>query len=98
MRVELTCRTRGSVIRAWAGDAGGHATLDLATGKVAMGLSRAADRRRVHHGNRTPVSVAAATGAVTAPPVEATVDGAVSEELDPPPFVVREKAHYAAPI
>jgi ribosomal subunit interface protein len=101
MRVELTCRTRGPVIRAEASAAEEFAALDLAIGKLDMRLRRAADRRRVHHGNRTPVSVAAATAAVIVPRVAA--DG-VADSLDgedlggPEPFVVREKLHYAAPM
>jgi ribosomal subunit interface protein len=98
MRVELTCRTRGPVVRAEAAAADEHAALDLAIGKLDMRLRRAADRRRVHHGNRTPVSVAAATGAVAVPAVEApsAVDDVSAE--DTAPFVVREKKHVAAPM
>jgi ribosomal subunit interface protein len=99
MRVELTCRTRGPVIRAEAAAADEHAALDLAVAKLDMRLRRAADRRRVHHGSRTPVSVAAATGAVVPP------DGAGADEhedaledTDPTPYVVREKQHVAAPM
>jgi ribosomal subunit interface protein len=101
MRVELTCRTRGPVIRAEAAAADELAALDLAVAKLDMRLRRAADRRRVHHGSRTPVSVAAATGAL------ASVDGepatgpgdADADELDgQAPFVVREKKHVAAPM
>jgi ribosomal subunit interface protein len=101
MRVELTCRTRGPVIRAEASAADEHAALDLAIAKLDMRLRRAADRRRVHHGNRTPVSVAAATSAVVVPiAVLATVADEVDGE-DPEaalPFVVREKRHYASPM
>jgi hypothetical protein len=66
-----------------------------------MRLRRAADRRRVHHGNRTPVSVAAATSAVVVP---IAVLATVADELDGEdpeaalPFVVREKRHYALPM
>jgi ribosomal subunit interface protein len=101
MRVELTCRTRGPVIRAEAAAADEHEALDLAIGKLDMRLRRAADRRRVHHGNRTPVSVAVATGAVVTPPpvAERGDDEVVSDDLDDSlPFVVREKMHRAAPM
>jgi ribosomal subunit interface protein len=101
MRVELTCRTRGPVIRAEAAAADEHEALDLAIGKLDMRLRRAADRRRVHHGNRTPVSVAVATGAVVTPPpvAERGDDEVVSEDFDDSlPFVVREKLHFAAPM
>lgn len=60
-RVELTCRSKGPVVRAEACAADVHAALDLAIGKLEARLRKAADRRRVHHGNRTPVSLAAAT-------------------------------------
>jgi ribosomal subunit interface protein len=98
MRVELTCRTRGPVIRAEAAAADEHAALDIAIGKLDMRLRRAADRRRVHHGNRTPVSVAAATGALAASIAEPEPDAPGADDADAPPFVVREKAHYAAPM
>jgi ribosomal subunit interface protein len=96
MRVELTCRTRGPVIRAEAAAADEHAALDLAIGKLDMRLRRAADRRRVHHGSRTPISVAAATAAVT-PAVEPSTPED-PEAADGPPFVVREKQHVASPM
>jgi ribosomal subunit interface protein len=100
MRVELTCRTRGPVIRAEASAADEHAALDLAVAKLDMRLRRAADRRRVHHGNRTPVSVAAATGSLVAPSVEKPADSedAADDADGSAPFVVREKQHYAAPM
>jgi ribosomal subunit interface protein len=101
IRVELTCRTRGPVIRAEAAAADEFAALDLAIGKLDMRLRRAADRRRVHHGNRTPVSVAVATGAVLAADSAASINSSEAELDDgsgDPPFVVREKQHYAAPM
>jgi hypothetical protein len=58
-RVELTCRSRGPVIRAEAAADDPYAALDLAYAKLEERLRRAADRRRVHHGNRTPVKVVA---------------------------------------
>lgn len=101
-RVELTCHSRGPVIRAEAAAADPYAALDLAAAKLQSRLRRAADRRRVHHGSRTPVSVAAAlaplaTGPATDPsPAEAGdadphgVDGGAESTL-----VVREKVHQA---
>jgi hypothetical protein len=94
MRVELTCRTRGPVIRAEAAAADEYAALDLAIAKLDNRLRRAADRRRVHHGTRTPVSVAAATAAV---PADTAGEPAADEETGPP-FVVREKEHSAGPM
>jgi len=60
-RVEITCRSRGPAIRAEAAADDPYAALDIAAAKLEGRLRRAADRRRVHHGNRTPVSVATAT-------------------------------------
>jgi ribosomal subunit interface protein len=60
-RVELTCHAKGPVIRAEAAAQDAYAALDLAAARLEARLRRAADRRRVHHGSRTPRSVAAAT-------------------------------------
>lgn len=60
-RVEITCVTRGALIRAEAAAADPYAALDLAYAKLEVRMRKSADRRRVHHGARTPVSVAAAT-------------------------------------
>ena len=60
-RVELTCISPGPVIRA---EASAHEMLeafDLAWAKLESRLRKAADRRHVHRGARTPVSVATAT-------------------------------------
>jgi ribosomal subunit interface protein len=61
VRIELSCHCRRSVLRAEAAAGDAYAALDLAVSKLEAQLRRAADRRRVHHGARTPVSVAAAT-------------------------------------
>jgi ribosomal subunit interface protein len=63
-RVEITCKSRGPVIRSEACAADFYSALDVAITKLENRLRRAADRRRVHHGRRTPVSVAAATADV----------------------------------
>lgn len=60
-RVEITCVTRGALIRAEAAAADPYAALDLAYAKLEVRMRKSADRRRVHHGSRTPISVAAAT-------------------------------------
>lgn len=68
VRVELTCRTRGPVVRAEASADDAYAALDLACARLEQRLRRAADRRRVHHGSRTPVSLAAATARMPGEP------------------------------
>jgi ribosomal subunit interface protein len=60
-RVEITCVSRGPVVRAEACAADFYTALDNAFGKLDTRLRRAADRRRVHRGRHAPVSVAAAT-------------------------------------
>jgi ribosomal subunit interface protein len=66
-RVEITMRTRGPVVRAEACAADPFAALDMAGSKLEARLRRAADRRRVHHGRRSPVSVSVATATLAEP-------------------------------
>jgi ribosomal subunit interface protein len=88
-RVELTVHSKGPVVRAEAVADDRYAALDLALERLLSRLRKAADRRRVHHGSRTPISVARATE--DAEPYEplATQSG---------PMVVREKTHTASPM
>jgi ribosomal subunit interface protein len=101
-RVELTCRTRGPVVRAEAAAGDPYAALDLASSRLEARLRKAADRRRIHHGIRTPVSVAAATAALAAEPP--SVNGASPAESATPiadeesVLLVREKQHTAPPM
>ena len=64
-RVEITCASRGPVVRAEACASDFYAALDAAITRLDSRLRRAADRRRVHRG-RTPVSVAEHTAALQA--------------------------------
>ncbi|MCW2494580.1 ribosome-associated translation inhibitor RaiA [Jatrophihabitans sp.] len=100
--VEITCRTRGPVIRSEACADDFYKALDIAAERLERRLSQAADRRRVHHGRRTPRSVAEETASLVellAPPV---MNGAHGAEPDEPDFgpgqVVREKEHPAKPM
>ena len=81
-RVELTVHSKGPVIRAEAAAADRYAALDLATDRLLARMRKAADRRRIHHGSRTPTSVAAATahldGGQMASPVPAQASGPAS--------------------
>ena len=96
--IEITCRTRGPVVRSEACADDFYKALDAATDKLERRFRQAADRRRVHHGRRTPTSLAAATANVDAlaeppvPEVEST------EEEDGPGRIVREKEHPAKPM
>jgi ribosomal subunit interface protein len=60
-RVEITCVSRGPVIRAEACAKDFYVALDTAINKLDTRLRRAADRRRIHRGRHAPVSVAEAT-------------------------------------
>ncbi len=100
-RIELTILSRGPVMRAEAAAQDCYAALDAAVTKLEARLRKAKDRRRVHHGAKTPVSVATATAALdgagpTPAPAEAT-DAYPGADDDGPMFV-REKVHQAAPI
>ena len=108
-RVEITCFSRGPVVRAEACAADFYSALDIAMAKLETRMRRAADRRRVHRGRRTPISVAAATAALAALDSESqgSTGGATAttvqespppEEYDGPGRVVREKEHPAKPM
>jgi ribosomal subunit interface protein len=60
-RVEITCNSKGPIIRAEASAESFYAALDAAVLKLEARLRKAHDRRRVHHGRHTPPSVAEAT-------------------------------------
>jgi ribosomal subunit interface protein len=105
-RVEITLRGKGPVIRAEACAPDFYSALDLAVGKLDARLRRAADRRRVHHGRRTPESVRL-TGNTTADTAAESLDrdrelaeGPYVTDLDEhlPGRVVREKQHPATPM
>jgi len=65
-RLEITCVSRGPVVRAEACAGDFYAALDKAIDKLQSRLRRAADRRRVHRGRHAPVSVASATAPLAA--------------------------------
>jgi ribosomal subunit interface protein len=103
-RIEITIRSRGPVVRAEAAAPDCYAALDLAYQKLENRLRRAHDRRVVHHGNKSPVSVASATaglssgtGSSDAGPGELPAEDALGTE-DESPVVIREKTHEAKPI
>src|SRR5690348_15784056 len=106
VRVELTAFSKGPVIRAEAAAEGKMGALDLALDKMAAQMRRAADRKRIHRGRHTPVSVGEALAGTEAP-TDALVDdasgetermvGPISVDGDGP-LVVREKTHPANPM
>jgi len=107
VRVQLTAVSKGPVVRAEASADDKRAALDLAVDRMAAQMRRAADRRRVHRGRRTPVSVSQALAGID----QALNGVAVNRDEDDAerqigpltvqgegPLVVREKTHAAAPM
>lgn len=99
--VEITARGRGPVVRAEACADSFYGAMESAVDKLAERLRRARDRRKIHYGDKTPVSVAKAT-AVTPPTDSQTTtpsehDGAALDE-HAPGRIVREKEHPATPM
>jgi ribosomal subunit interface protein len=101
-RIEITCVSRGPVVRAEACAGDFYAALDKAIDKLNTRLRRAADRRRVHRGRHAPVSVAAATAplaALNGPPENPSSAIAVAEreaeleDEDQPWHIARTKEH-----
>ncbi|MBG0828077.1 ribosome-associated translation inhibitor RaiA [Planomonospora sp. ID67723] len=70
-RVELTIHSRGPAVRAEASADDRFVALDLALGKLEGRLRRLADRRKIHHGNHCPPSVAELTASALAQSLEA---------------------------
>jgi ribosomal subunit interface protein len=106
VRVELTAYSKGPVIRAEAAAEDKMSALDKAVERLSAQARKASDRRRVHHGSRSPTSLShamAETGEVADEP--GADDGTLGEHKEGPitvmgdgPMVVREKSHPAAPM
>ena len=86
-RVELTIRSRGPAIRAEAAADDRYTALDLAFAKLESRLRRAADRRKVKHGDnetvRSPSMLAIVTSAAaSAPPAAASAPVAATSAVN----------------
>ncbi len=101
-RVEITARGKGPVVRSEACADSFYGALEQAVMKLESRLRRSKDRRRVHYGEKTPMSVAEATA--TLPVGAMPVDGAAStetiteDEYAGPGHIVRKKVHSATPM
>jgi ribosomal subunit interface protein len=100
-RVEITARGRGPVSRAEASADSFYAAFEAAVHKLENRLRRVKDRRMVHYGDKTPVSLAAATA--VAPPSASKPSEAPPPEPESMPDrepgrVVRTKEHAAIPM
>lgn len=101
-RVEITARGRGPVTRAEACANSFYAAFESAVDKLENRLRRVKDRRKVHYGDKTPVSLAAATALpppapdTAAQPPPAERDGVENDHE--PGRIVRTKEHPATPM
>jgi ribosomal subunit interface protein len=98
--VEITARGRGPVARGEACADSFYAAFESAISKLENRLRRSKDRRKIHYGDKTPVSLAEATALNhLLEPVSAPV-----EEQNQPPDdhepgrIVRTKEHTATPM
>lgn len=104
--VEITARGRGPVVRGEACADSFYGAFEAAVSKLENRLRRSKDRRKIHYGDKRPVSVAEATAATvaageenTAPAVEdaGTLDGLAIDDHEPG-RIVRVKDHPATPM
>lgn len=104
--VEITARGRGPVVRGEACANSFYAAFESAVARLESRLRRVKDRRKVHYGDKTPVSLAAATAVIPpGPAFETETNGAADHDGDPsenghhePGRVVRTKEHPAKPM
>ena len=97
-RVEITLRGKGPVARAEACAPDFYAALELAAGKLENRMRRANDRRRVHHGRRTPPSVRVDAAPVDEPPHGADRDGTAGVSSAPEPALDGDAGSLESPI
>jgi ribosomal subunit interface protein len=102
--VEVTARGRGPVVRGEACADSFYAALESAICKLENRLRRSKDRRKIHYGDKTPVSLAEATKVISPeaflPPTtdgqSADRDGSATDHE--PGHIVRTKEHPANPM
>jgi ribosomal subunit interface protein len=100
--VEITARGRGPVVRGEACADSFYAALESAVCKLENRLRRSKDRRKIHYGDKTPLSLAEATAtgplAKTNGSAEtAQGDSSTSDQYEPG-RIVRIKEHPATPM
>jgi ribosomal subunit interface protein len=103
--VQITIRSKGPVIRAEAAAEDKMSALDKAVERLSAQARKAHDRKRVHHGSRTPTSLAQAMAmGDKASSVSADEVDVLEHKVGPitvmgeGPLVVREKSHPADPM
>jgi ribosomal subunit interface protein len=98
--VEITARGRGPVVRGEGCADSFYAALESAVCKLESRLRRSKDRRKIHYGDKTPVSLHEAT-AITLPPEAPSDDQAAAPlagDTHEPGKIVRTKDHPALPM
>lgn len=102
--VEITARGRGPVIRGEACADSFYAAFESASAKLEARLRRSKDRRKIHYGDKTPISLHEAAAVVpeafdppAATPAQIDAVEAADEEHGPGQ-VVRVKEHPAKPM
>jgi len=101
-RVEITARGKGPVVRAEASADSFYAAFESVTDKLESRLRRTKERRKVSYGDKTPVSVAAATAAL-AQDDSLGISRDLAQEFEAedksgPGRIVRTKEHKAEPM
>lgn len=100
-RVEITVRGKGPVIRAEATGESFYAALDTATLKLEGRLRRSHDKRRVHHGTRTPASAGEFAQSLSSQNGVAVDVVSHEDDHDGDPtraLIVRDKTHDGIPM
>jgi ribosomal subunit interface protein len=98
--VEITARGRGPVVRGEACADSFYAALESAVCKLESRLRRSKDRRKIHYGDKTPVSLHEATAIAPQPeaPADAEPSAAAAGDEHEPGRIVRTKEHPALPM
>ncbi|MGE5696411.1 MAG: ribosome hibernation-promoting factor, HPF/YfiA family [Candidatus Sericytochromatia bacterium] len=103
--VEITARGRGPVVRGEACADSFYAAFESAVAKLENRLRRSKDRRKVHYGDKTPVSLAEATAVIPPPDSASLHTAAPSDGIDlggadehEPGRIVRTKEHPSTPM
>lgn len=103
--VEITARGRGPVVRGEACADSFYAAFEAAVSKLENRLRRSKDRRKIHYGDKRPVSVAEATAATAAieeetpaPADDAGLPDGITLDDHQPGRIVRVKEHPATPM
>jgi ribosomal subunit interface protein len=100
-RVEITARGRGRAVRGEARADSFYAAVESAVDRLESRLRRGKERRKVHYGDKTPVSLAEATAVPLTPSQADSVEETQHNEADghhEPGRIVRTKEHPATPM